>query len=419
MEWVELFLGIGDKVKKCRTVYALKQASFSKFGISQHYLSMIESQKRQPTLEMIDQIYDAFYILTNGEIKNLYTKETFRYTEEEQTFAYLTKKCQTERIPLHYHESLKIAQQFNLCDLLYRLNVGMGEHYQSILQYEVSTNYFMKAIHVANGIHCNLAYCYHQLGHNMKETDNYKVALMYYSLAAQYTDDKMTAYYYRLRYNMALINLELEKYAEGLEEIESILIQCQDSETLAGTLMLKYYAFIKMKRYQEAYELIIDFINREKYEYYKGMAYHNLGGVLMLNQNYEEALVTVQKAIKIRKTLFQRQLSRLLEGKIYFLLDQYEEAKQCFLESKEEIMEGGNQRYVKEWYEFSLKLAYSMSDKSQLSMLLGEMRDLVKKGCLSEAFLNGLKLELIRWYCQSECDELDEMKRDCLTMISI
>ena len=72
------------------------------------------------------------------------------------------------------------------------------------------------------------------------------------------------------------------------------------------------------------------------------MAYHNLGGVLMLNQNYEEALVTVQKAIKIRKTLFQRQLSRLLEGKIYFLLDQYEEAKQCFLESKEEIMEGGN-----------------------------------------------------------------------------
>ena len=79
MEWVELFLGIGDKVKKCRTVYALKQASFSKFGISQHYLSMIESQKRQPTLEMIDQIYDAFYILTNGEIKNLYTKETFRY----------------------------------------------------------------------------------------------------------------------------------------------------------------------------------------------------------------------------------------------------------------------------------------------------------------------------------------------------
>ena len=106
----------------------------------------------------------AFYILTNGEIKNLYTKETFRYTEEEQAFAYLTKKCQTERIPLHYHESLKIAQQFNLCDLLYRLNVGMGEHYQSILQYEVSTNYFMKAIHVANGIHCNLAYCYHQLG---------------------------------------------------------------------------------------------------------------------------------------------------------------------------------------------------------------------------------------------------------------
>ncbi|MFQ7057800.1 MAG: hypothetical protein ACLRQX_04165 [Turicibacter sanguinis] len=79
----------------------------------------------------------------------------------------------------------------------------MGEHYQSILQYEVSTNYFMKAIHVANGIHCNLAYCYHQLGHNMKETDNYKVALMYYSLAAQYTDDKMTAYYYCLRYNMA------------------------------------------------------------------------------------------------------------------------------------------------------------------------------------------------------------------------
>ena len=66
-----MFYTVGEKIRQVRQQFHLKQGIFQHFGITQHYLSMIESQKRQPTLEMIDQIYDAFYILTNGEIKNL------------------------------------------------------------------------------------------------------------------------------------------------------------------------------------------------------------------------------------------------------------------------------------------------------------------------------------------------------------
>lgn len=419
MEWLKLFLGIGEKVKACRARYELKQASFSKFGVSQHYLSMIERQKRQPTIEMIDQIYDAFYLLTNGEIEELYSKKSFRYTKEEQAEAYLLKRCQTEDILTHYEESLAIAQTFQLDDMLHRLNVEMGDYYQSILQYDLSTNFFMKAIHDNQSKSRNLSYCYHQLGDNMKFTDNYKVALIYYTLAAQYTRNKTSIVYYQLKYNIVVMNIKLHQYEVGLNEIELLLNEVEDLALLTKTWMLKHYTYIQMGRYLEAQHLMIKFLEQEKFEPYQSIAYYNLSYSLMLNQQHEEALQKVEQAIKLSCDSFRTQVSYFMKSRIYYELEKNVEAKHYLMQSKKEILGSTAHYYIKDWYEVAVKVAFSTQNFEEIYTLLNEIRALVNQGRLNESFINELKINILTWCCSLENGDIDHARTVCLMLLTI
>ena len=84
-----VYVKISTKLKHIRNHFFIKQYNFSKYGIHQHYISMIESEKRSPSREMISSIYDAIFKITNGEIINLYTKEQFSMTLEEQAINWL------------------------------------------------------------------------------------------------------------------------------------------------------------------------------------------------------------------------------------------------------------------------------------------------------------------------------------------
>ena len=72
-----MFLTVGDRIRQIRQQFNLKQGVFKQFGITQHYLSMIETNKRQAPQETLKDIYDALLILTDGEVESLYTFEMF------------------------------------------------------------------------------------------------------------------------------------------------------------------------------------------------------------------------------------------------------------------------------------------------------------------------------------------------------
>ena len=55
-----MFLTVGEKIRQARQQFNLKQGSFRNFGITQHYLSMIETNKRQAPEQTLRDIYDAF-----------------------------------------------------------------------------------------------------------------------------------------------------------------------------------------------------------------------------------------------------------------------------------------------------------------------------------------------------------------------
>ena len=68
-----MFYTVGEKIRQVRQQFHLKQGIFQHFGITQHYLSMIETNKRQPPEKTLIDIYDALVTLTEGEMRSLYT----------------------------------------------------------------------------------------------------------------------------------------------------------------------------------------------------------------------------------------------------------------------------------------------------------------------------------------------------------
>ena len=68
-----MFSKVGEKLKQCRKEYNIKQIHFESYGFSASYISMIEKGVREAPTETIKQIYNALFLLTQGEIEKLYS----------------------------------------------------------------------------------------------------------------------------------------------------------------------------------------------------------------------------------------------------------------------------------------------------------------------------------------------------------
>ncbi|MDE5977244.1 MAG: hypothetical protein K2G70_02095 [Turicibacter sp.] len=264
-----MFLDVGDKVRKCRKLYGIRQNDFKPFGVSQHYLSMIEGHKRQPTLEMIDRIYDAFYELTDGKIKKVYSKETFKETPDEQVYQYLLKKSREGNIEKHYEQSIVLAKQHHLSDIVYELNFQMGTYERKRLNYDASTEYFIDAIQGGNHDNELLFRCYREIAFNMKQTQSYKSGVLYYKLTLKYMNPIHTILRYRFLYNLAHMYIGLDDYEQAISQLDEIIEHCESVETKAGSILLKCHAYLNQAKYHRAIKLLNDYVENKLYDPYE------------------------------------------------------------------------------------------------------------------------------------------------------
>ena len=109
-----MFLTVGEKIRQARQQFNLKQGSFRNFGITQHYLSMIETNKRQAPEQTLRDIYDAFINLTNGEIESFYTFEEFCLPIELQVSRWLDQQLDSAILPQKYEELILVAEKYSL-----------------------------------------------------------------------------------------------------------------------------------------------------------------------------------------------------------------------------------------------------------------------------------------------------------------
>lgn len=397
MEVITLFLTIGEKVKKCRKFYGLKQNDFSKFGISQHYISMIEQEKRHPTNQMVDQIYDALNQLTQGEILALYTKKAFHQTPAEQVSSFITLRCETEPIQRHYEQSVKLAKEYQLYELVYQLHFLRGKHYQDLLCYEDSNNYFTIALHEAVQLNIDLSLAYRELAFNAKQTMNYKVALNYYLLTSQYAAEPFSEFYYQAEYNIAFMYIEVGQIEMAIKRMNQIKIECPFQEIMAGCYMLQSYAYSKLEQWQKCKFLMLYFIENNIYEPYLIQAQHNLALSFFNLGQYDEAMRCINEAIKSKGYSDKLSLSYFLKGKIHHEIGELEMANVYYEMTREFMVENSFYAYVQDWYEVNIRLHHELRDYEQVLLIFEEVKQLQMGGRVSRGFLNELKLKFKKW----------------------
>lgn len=390
----KVFLTIGEKIKEIRKIYNLKQNAFSSHGISQNYISMIEMEKRQPTFEMIDQIYDACYVLTKGKVQAQYDKETFRRPPSEQVEHYLNLCCANQDIWDHYENSLKLAQKYNLVKALYRLNTEIGEYcYLVLLNEEQSTHYYLLALQYAIQLNEGIELVYTNLGRNMQWVMNNKQALIYYNLAVEVTVDKNSLNYYRLLLNISLIHIELDEFQNAIEVCDYIITHCENQDLCTSVMITRHYLYTQINDFEKAKQDYDTYLERNYNIDYLGYIYHNEAYALMMNERNDEALIVIEKAFVFLKKVDEISSLIFLKGEILLNLGDYLESLTCFHQSKKSLVNSKDQRQIKEWYTKCLEVYFILNDDEKIKNLFVEMRKLNLANWFPTDILNEMKIK--------------------------
>lgn len=388
-----MFLTLGEKIKYLRRKYDLKQDAFSKFGISQNYISMIESEKRQPTQEMIENIYDAMDVLTNGQVKSDYDKVTFSLNVRTQVQQYIDARLSNECIMDHYEESLTLSKTYGLTKQIYQLEMEMGAYFRSEKKEEKSTHFFLNALQYAIQLNENVEKVYAALGRSMRLTGNLKQALVYYRLAIEFAE-KDTEIFYSILEVLALVYADLEQYDEAITICNEIFPHCQNKESSARTLITLHYCYMQLEKYDEATHIYHQFIELDNPQYLSYI-YHNAAYSLLLKGRSKEALRLVDEAIPLREGEFQIGITLTLKGKILATLKQYPQALEIFLQTRPIIMANPYQSHIEEWYSECVNLYYVLHDFDKVKELFAQMQDLTRECQFQRVVLEELKVKII------------------------
>ena len=173
-----MFLTVGEKIRQARQQFNLKQGSFRNYGITQHYLSMIETNKRQAPEQTLRDIYDAFINLTNGEIESLYTFEEFCLPMELQVSRWLDQQLDSAILPQKYEELILVAEKYSLAQYMISIDERMGEYYFKVQDYLMMAYYYRRAIGNSLKFRQNPASLYFKFGRCLRKIGKYDEAVV-------------------------------------------------------------------------------------------------------------------------------------------------------------------------------------------------------------------------------------------------
>ena len=173
-----MFLTVGDRIRQIRQQFNLKQGVFKQFGITQHYLSMIETNKRQAPQETLKDIYEALLILTDGEVESLYTFEMFCIPVETQVKQWLEEQLDSDDFHEKYELFISIAEKYHLAEQQVDTNEKMARYYFKISDYQAMSHYYRRAIGCAMKHQLNPAHLHIDFGKSLLTIGHYDGAVL-------------------------------------------------------------------------------------------------------------------------------------------------------------------------------------------------------------------------------------------------
>lgn len=398
-----LFLTVGEKIRQARQQFNLKQGSFRNFGITQHYLSMIETNKRQAPEQTLRDIYDAFINLTNGEIESFYTFEEFCLPIELQVSRWLDQQLNSETLPQRYEELMLIVEKYSLAQYMISIDERMGEYYFKVQDYLMMAYYYRRAIGNSLKFRQNPASLYFKFGRCLRKIGKYDEAVVNLCLACtaakELTEDSVLvcdAHIY-----LALTYHRLKEYRLGLEVVNELLKNKDNLKEgrYVGTLIVKELCMRRLEGAEKSRKYLYELLDSDilnQFPSFSHYVYHSLGWNYLESQKYEKALEALQKALPLRPKQLDKAITTLLIGRIYFEIGQYEEAQKYYSETKETILLSESLRTKRLWIDEQLDLYCKLNQIHQVKELFIELKSLVDIDKFPESMLYELKTSMYK-----------------------
>ena len=398
-----MFLTVGEKIRQARQQFNLKQGSFRNFGITQHYLSMIETNKRQAPEQTLRDIYDAFINLTNGEIESFYTFEEFCLPIELQVSRWLDQQLNSETLPQRYEELILVAEKYSLGQYMISIDERMGEYYFKVQDYLMMAYYYRRAIGNSLKFRQNPASLYFKFGRCLRKIGKYDEAVVNLCLACtaakELTEDSVLvcdAHIY-----LALTYHRLKEYRLGLEVVNELLKNKDNLKEgrYVGTLIVKELCMRRLEGAEKSRKYLYELLDSDilnQFPSFSHYVYHSLGWNYLESQKYEKALEALQKALPLRPKQLDKAITTLLIGRIYFEIGQYEEAQKYYSETKETILLSESLRTKRLWIDEQLDLYCKLNQIHQVKELFIELKSLVDIDKFPESMLYELKTSMYK-----------------------
>lgn len=398
-----MFLTVGEKIRQARQQFNLKQGSFRNFGITQHYLSMIETNKRQAPEQTLRDIYDAFINLTNGEIESFYTFEEFCLPIELQVSRWLDQQLNSETLPQRYEELMLIVEKYSLGEYMIFIDERMGEYYFKVQDYSLMAYYYRRAIGNSLKFRQNPASLYFKFGRCLRKIGKYDEAVVNLCLACtaakELTEDSVLvcdAHIY-----LALTYHRLKEYRLGLEAVNELLKNKDNLKEgrYVGTLIVKELCMRRLEGAEKSRKYLYELLDSDilnQFPSFSHYVYHSLGWNYLESQKYEKALEALQKALPLRPKQLDKAITTLLIGRIYFEIGQYEEAQKYYSETKETILLSESLRTKRLWIDEQLDLYCKLNQIHQVKELFIELKSLVDIDKFPESMLYELKTSMYK-----------------------
>lgn len=398
-----MFLTVGERIRQARQQFNLKQGVFRNFGITQHYLSMIETNKRQAPEQTLRDIYDAFINLTNGEMESLYTFEEFCLPIELQVSHWLDQQLNSDTLPQKYEDLMLIAEKYSLGEHIILIDERMGEYYFKVQDYTMMAHHYRRALATSTKFKLNPSTLYLEFGRRLRKIGKYDEAVLILSLACsvakEFSPDSML--FCDAQIYLALTYHRMKEYRLGLEVVNELL---KNKENLregrsVGTLIVKELCVRGLEGAEKSrkylYELLdSDILNQiPSFSHY---VYHTLGWNYLECKKYEQALEALQNALPLRPKGLDKSLTSLLIGRIYFEIGEYEEAQKYYSETKETILLSESLRTKRLWIDEQLDLYCKLNQMHRVKELFTELKSLVDMDKLPESMLYELKASIYK-----------------------
>lgn len=405
-----MFSKVGEKLKQCRKEYNIKQIHFESYGFSASYISMIEKGVREAPTETIKQIYNALFLLTQGEIEKLYSLDKFIMTEEEEALYWIKENNILEVGLSNYSMYKNICIKYGFEYYLNNIDEKLAYYYQQEQKYDKSNQYFINCIYKSESDSYKKAIYYREIGMNYQKCGSYYESLLNLELSLLHIGNRDKLLEFKNKYDLAKVNYFLENLNQSYFYIDNILDECTEIRILGASILLKELLLKKEGKFSEAIKILEDFIKQETYKPFLKNAYHNLGCNLKEQGAYQDAIRILNLGIKYCDTELDKALMKFLLGDIYYCLGEYNKAHIYYEECKILLLKESSLYNKKTIIKKLINLYAKQKDITAIENLLKEI-DTISERIQKKELINECKIEIYRLLVRREIELSDYIEQ--------